>query len=82
VNGDGAALSEAVGNVSGVADVQLVGELFDTAVVRFESARADAEVSPEVAAAVSGAGLGLVGIKASATSLEDVFRGLTGGKEN
>jgi len=80
--GEAVRVTEAVGNVSGVAGATTTGEALGVASVRFESSRTEGEMGPAVATALIGAGIELVSLTARRASLEDVFRGLTQDEEN
>ncbi len=80
--GEAVRVTEAVGNVSGVAGATTTGEALGVASVRFESSRTEGEMGPAVATALIGAGIELVSLTARRASLEDVFRGLTRDEEN
>ena len=80
--GEAVRVTEAVGNVSGVAGAATTGEALGIASVRFESSRTEGEMGPAVATALIGAGIELVSLTARRASLEDVFRGLTRDEEN
>ena len=80
--GEAVRVTEAVGNVSGVAGATTTGEALGIASVRFESSRTEGEMGPAVATALIGAGIELVSLTARRASLEDVFRGLTRDEEN
>jgi ABC-type multidrug transport system ATPase subunit len=75
------ALHHALNRIPGVQAITPRSEANGVAAARFESTRPVAEVGPEVAAELSADGLRVVSLVPLRTSLEDVFRALTGRKE-
>jgi ABC-2 type transport system ATP-binding protein len=79
--GTQSSLIRALEGLSGISNLVPRGEYGGVATARFESARMGSEIGGAVSAALADADLRLVSLVPFRTSLEDVFRGLTGKQE-